>query len=190
MIAVLLALLQEVGTVKGKVTIGIPGVGTGDVGPIVLYLEAEKAFEPPKEIAKISQKDAKFSPDFLVVAAGQTVDMPNDDKIVHNVFSFSKPNDFDLGLYPKGERKVVVLKHPGVVDLYCSIHSKMNATVFVAPTPFHAVADAEGRFELKGVPAGTYKLKSWNRKLPAAAKALSVEAGKDVEGNLEIQEKK
>jgi len=181
------------GTVQGKVKLDLPGVSLADVGPLIVFLDAVEGklrVDPPKDTPKISQREAKFSPDFLVIAAGQTVEMPNDDKIVHNVFSFSKPNDFDLGLYPKGEQKKVTFLHPGVVDLFCSIHSKMNATIFVAPSPYYSQADAEGAFEIRGVPPGRYRLKTWNRKLPAAGVEIAVAAGKPTRLNVDIQDKK
>ena len=71
--------------------------------------------------------------------------MPNDDVIFHNVFSYSTPNDFDLGLYPRGESRAKTFQYPGVVRIYCSIHESMNATIFVAPSIWHAVVGADGR---------------------------------------------
>jgi plastocyanin len=67
------------------------------------------------------QREARFAPPFLAIAAGQSVAMENDDAIYHNVFSFSKSNDFDLGLYPAGESRTVTFRYAGVVRTYCSI---------------------------------------------------------------------
>jgi plastocyanin len=178
------------GGVKGKITVGVPGVALEAVGPIAVFLEGADGplkFDPPKGVSTISQKDAQFTPDFLIIAVGQSVSMPNDDRIVHNVFSFSKPNEFDLGLYPKGEVKSVTFKHAGVVDMFCSIHSKMNATIVVAPSPWHARADVSGAFEISGVPAGRYRLRTWNRKLPEASTILAVSEGKITDASPEIR---
>ena len=101
------------GEVRGRVSLRVDGVRLADLGPVVVFLEGADGripFEPPGHTPRIHQKNATFSPSFLVVAAGQTVAMPNDDVIFHNVFSYSKPNRFDLGLFPKGSSRSVTLR--------------------------------------------------------------------------------
>jgi plastocyanin len=166
------------GDVRGRVTLDLPGMRLADLGPVVVYVAAEPgvAAPPPATIPLLHQKDAAFLPAFLAVAAGQKVAMPNDDLIFHNVFSYSKPNDFDLGLYAAGDSRTVTFAHPGVVKLYCSIHESMNGIVFVAPTPWFAVADSEGRFALRGVPPGSHRIRTWNEKLPDTEQITTVRA--------------
>jgi plastocyanin len=164
-------------TLSGRVTLALPGVRFADVEPIVACLDGlsgRLAYEIPREVPVISQKDARFSPPFLVVTAGQTVSLANDDRIVHNVFSFSPPKRFDLGLYPAGESKTVTFDKPGPSDLFCSIHSKMNATVYVAPSPYHAVVSPTGGFQIAGVPPGKYRLILWSRKLPQVEREVEL----------------
>jgi plastocyanin len=177
------------GTVYGRVTLDL-GEGAAAPGdPIVVYLDAvdgELNLPPPKETVRISQKNARFSPSFVVVARGQTVEMPNDDAIFHNVFSFSRPNQLDLGLYPKGEHRSVAFSEPGAVRLYCSIHESMSATIFVAPSALHATADATGAFRIAGVPRGTYRVRTWSERLPEASRQVEVSGGRDVEVALPI----
>jgi hypothetical protein len=167
------------GDLQGRVVLDLPGVRLDDVGPIVVYLEpldgAPRAAPPPP--VSLRQRDARFSPPFLAVARGQTVEMPNDDDIYHNVFSFSAPNGFDLGLYPAGESRSVTFREPGVVRIYCSIHESMNGTIFVAPTPWLAVADPEGRFAIRGAPSGRVRVRTWAEKLPASERGLSLGDG-------------
>jgi len=103
--------------------------------------------------------------------------MANDDAIYHNVFSYSRPNDFDLGLYPAGESRKLVLRHPGVVKLYCSIHESMNATILVAPTRWFDVVGAKGGYALTGVPPGRYRAVVWAERLPATARVIEIGAG-------------
>lgn len=167
--------------VRGRVTLDLPGTTLADLGPVVVYLAADGAAAgaPPPPTA-IRQKAARFVPRFLAVAAGQTVAMPNDDTIFHNVFSYSKPNDFDLGLYAGGDSRSVTLRHPGVVKLYCSIHESMSGTVFVSPTPWFATAYADGTFEVRDVPPGRHVLRTWNEKLPGTERAIEVPARGEV----------
>jgi plastocyanin len=165
------------GEVRGRIGLGVSGVSFEDTGPIVVYLESAGPplhFALPKRPLEIHQKDASFAPSFLVIAAGETVVMPNDDVIFHNVFSYSTPNDFDLGLYPRGDSRAKTFQYPGVVRIYCSIHESMNATIFVAPSIWHAVAGAHGEFTIPDVPPGRYRLRTWNRRLPPASQVVDV----------------
>jgi plastocyanin len=162
------------------VLLDVEGVTLHDTGALVVYLDLPSGASPrpvPSAVSKIRQRNATFTPSLLVVTAGQSIELANDDTIFHNVFSYSAPNDFDLGLYPKGESRRVRLQHPGVVRLYCSIHETMNATVFVAPSVHHAIASDSGDFELRDVPPGRYRLRTWSERLPAASLAVEVGAG-------------
>jgi plastocyanin len=167
--------------VRGRVTLDLPGTALGDLGPVVVYLDGgPTAGRPPADTPSVHQKDARFAPSFLAIAAGQNVVMPNDDRIFHNVFSYSKPNDFDLGLYPSGQSRTVPFRHPGVAKLYCSIHESMNGAIFVAPTPWFAVVGADGSFALRGAPAGHWHLHTWNEKLPDTDRSIEVPASGDL----------
>ena len=176
---------EKFGDLRGTVNIKIHGVLMKDLGPIVVYLEyvdeklrndmsIEQKFV---NIDQISQKLANFVPDFITVTIGQTVEFPNNDSITHNVFSYSKPNDFDLGLYPKGTSKSVTFQSPGVVRIYCAIHKSMKGTIFVAPTRFHTLASSSGSFEILNIPMGSFRLKTWNNILPESSQKIDVLSG-------------
>lgn len=174
------AAAAESGSVAGRVSLGLDGPRLADVGPTVVFLEpanGRRSFRPPRDVPRIHQRNARFEPSFVAVAEGQTVVMPNDDAIFHNVFSYSKPNDFDLGLYPAGETREVTFRHAGLVRVYCSIHESMSALIFVAPSPWYATVDAAGGYEIRRVPPGSYRVRTWNEKLPAAGAAVTVGAG-------------
>lgn len=70
-----------------------------------------------------------------MVPAGSTVRFPNQDSILHNVFSVSRANRFDLGLYRRGEGKSATFRQPGVVRVFCNVHHSMVAYVVVVETP-------------------------------------------------------
>lgn len=151
----------------------IPG---WDLSDIVVYLvpEIEVAQSTGSDMPRMSQKDATFDPPIMVVSQGQTVEFPNDDKIDHNVFSFSESKRFDLGIYPKGASHSVRFDRPGPVFIYCSIHEKMNAIIYVTPNSFHARTNHMGEFAIEGIPAGKYKLLTWNSRLPETQDELQV----------------
>jgi plastocyanin len=168
------------GEVRGRVVLALPEIALASVGPIAIYLEPlERAAAQRTDArsAQIHQRDAAFQPGFSIATAGDEVELLNDDEIFHNVFSFSEPNAFDLGLYPKGEKRSVRLRHPGEVNIYCSIHESMSATILVVPTRYHAQVEADGAFRIRDVPRGRYRLHTWNATLPALAREIEVGPG-------------
>ena len=145
----------------------------------VVYLEPQ-GFELAPVRAKpaaIHQRGARFHPEFLVVDRGARLDMPNDDPILHNVFSYSPGDEFDLGLYGQGEVRGVTLERPGAIRVYCSIHESMNGTVFVAPNRLHDVVRAGGRFFITEVPPGRYRVRLWSPRLPELEREVEVQPG-------------
>ena len=105
----------------------------------------------------------------LVVPVGTKVSFRNEDPIFHNVFSLSKPNDFDTGLYKQGATYTQTFKRAGVVQVLCNIHSSMLGVIVVVDTPYYAQADGSGAFTIKGVPPGDYQLTVWHE---AASKPI------------------
>jgi plastocyanin len=169
-------------SVRGRLSVGIAGVALADAGPIVVYLEAVAAPAPkPGAGAEIRQHLARFEPGFTVVPVGAPVRMPNDDTIFHNVFSYARPNDFDLGLYGAGEARTVRFAHPGPVRIYCSIHERMNGLIFVAPSSLFATPGAGGEYRIGGVPPGRYRLRVWSERLPVWTRDIELRPGENAE---------
>jgi plastocyanin len=104
----------------------------------------------------------EFVPRVLAVPVGSTVWFPNEDPILHNVFSVSGENRFDLGLYRKGPGKSWKLQKPGVVRVFCNVHHSMVAYIVVLDSPYFALPDGAGNFTLKGVPDGAGTLEVWH----------------------------
>jgi plastocyanin len=156
----------------------------------VVYLETapQPAFETPAPgRAVLDQRNETFLPPLLAITAGSTVDFLNSDRVYHNVFSLSKPRRFDLGRYPRGRSRSVVFDRPGVVRVFCEIHSHMSAYILVFAHRFFAVTDAEGRYRLEGVPPGSYTLALWNDGSVRARRELRVEADAVVELDLALE---
>jgi plastocyanin len=128
----------------------------------------------------VIQRDANFEPHVLPIAVGTAVKWPNKDDIYHNVFSMAETKEFNLGLYGKEKTPVIVFDKVGRVDVFCSIHTKMHCIVLVLPSPFFSLADARGSYLIKGVPAGTYRLKAWQERMPALIKEVTVPEEGDV----------
>lgn len=79
----------------------------------------------------IDQKDKKFSKSYVKLRVGGSIDFRNSDPWMHNVFSLSETQSFDLGSYPKPQSKRVVFTTPGKVEVECAIHPQMHMVVEV-----------------------------------------------------------
>ena len=131
----------------------------------VVYLETAPrgAFEvPPPARAVLDQRNETFVPHVLAVTVGATVEFPNSDRVFHNVFSLSKAKRFDLGRYPRGASRSVRFDRPGMVRVFCEIHSHMSAFVLVFAHRFFDLTDGAGRYRIEGVPPGAYTVAVWN----------------------------
>jgi len=151
-----------------------------DVNRAVVYLASAPtgAFDAPAPgRARMDQRNETFVPHVLAIAAGTVVDFPNSDAFYHNVFSLSKPRRFDLGRYPAGKSASVRFDRPGIVRVFCEIHSHMNAFILVFAHPFFAVTDAEGDYRIDEVPPGAYDVVAWSEGTTTAPHPVTVSAG-------------
>jgi plastocyanin len=156
---------------------------------IVAYLETapREAFgELTLGRARMDQRAEQFVPRVLAITVGSTVDFPNSDKTFHNVFSLSRIRTFDLGRFPPGRTGAVRFDRPGIVPVFCDIHSHMSAYILVFSHPFFAVSDNDGRYEIHAIPPGTYSLRVWSELGTAAPRRVTVADGGVVEADFQV----
>jgi len=137
-----------------------------DVGTAVIWLEGGAGARRAPVQAEISTAEKAFSPHVLVLPVGSTVAFPNHDPFNHNVFSLSKENPFDLGLYGRGARPKTQFSRPGIVSVYCNVHAQMSAVVIAIPTPYYAISNVQGEIVIPNVNAGHYLLHIWHEGIP------------------------
>lgn len=165
------------GTVAGTVRVvepdGKPAPGTDVIVYVMGFAEP-----PGKDVAVIQQKGRRFVPELVAITVGESVEFPNGDPFLHNVFSQSPSRKFDLGSFKRGESKTRQFTSGGSVDVYCNIHPEMAATILVLPNRRHTHARADGTFQIDGVPPGTWQVLAYTRRAgkPASAR-VTVTAG-------------
>ena len=128
---------------------------------------------------RLAQRDQSFAPRVLAIAAGSAVDFPNEDPIFHNVFSLSPVKRFDLGKYPRGQSRTVTFNKPGVVPVFCDIHSDMAAWIVVTPNSAYTRPDADGAFRLGPLPAGRYTVHAWHPDFARFVRDIQVSDAED-----------
>ena len=138
----------------------------------------------------IATERKTFVPRVLPIPVGASVRFPNNDPILHNVFSTSKEASFDLGLYGRSEGEDYRFSQPGVIRVYCNVHHAMVAHVLVMDTPFFTKPDAQGRFRLAGVPSGPGELLVWHERAQLWRQPLSVDADVEIKVPLELSKRR
>lgn len=135
-----------------------------EVRQAVVWFDAAtpKPTRAPEVPFEMVTRGKEFQPRVLAIPRGSKVRFPNADPILHNVFSVSGSNGFDLGLIKKGESGVRRFDAAGVVRIFCNVHHAMVAYVVVLATPFFARPEADGSFVLRDLPRGAGKLTVWH----------------------------
>ncbi len=137
----------------------------GGVVNTVVYLKditRGKAMEVPETRRFLDQKHCRYEPHILLVPQNDVLEMKSSDPVLHTVHmdgaaTFNLPFPFENRVIKRN------MSSPGLVNLRCNGgHVWMNAEMFVIPHPYYAVTDESGRFELTGVPPGTYEIEAWH----------------------------
>lgn len=170
-----------VGRRPGVADLGTPAhQPTAERQTSVVYLESVPSGDLGQNESKravMDQRNETFVPHVLAVTTGTTVEFPNSDRIYHNVFSLSKTRPFDLGRYAVGRSKSVRFDRPGIVRVFCDIHSHMSAFILVFSHPYYDVTDGAGRYRIENVPPGSYTLIAWNEGVASASRTVTVAEG-------------
>lgn len=182
--AIALSSLASAGDVVGRVELTEKGgKKASDLSDVVVYVESSKAKpKPAKEV--LTMKSKAFAPHVLVIGTGTTVEFPNEDPILHNVFSLSGEG-FDLGLYKRPKSGSKTFDKPGVYTVYCNIHPQMSATVVVRDSPYFTTAAKDGAFRLAGLPAGEYKVLAFHERAGEGA-PVAVKVGATGESTVSL----
>jgi plastocyanin len=160
----LFLLLLAAPVAAGELSGRISARGTG-VRDAVIFIEGVRAGTPPSRTVVIDQRRRTFIPHVAAIMVGTTVLFPNNDTVFHNVFSYREGKRFDLGLYPVRTTRRVQFDQPGLVKMYCNIHSNMSAFIWVVENPYFDVTDGKGNYRIAGIPAGSYRLRVWHERL-------------------------
>lgn len=118
----------------------------------------------------VRQKGREFIPHVLPIVRGSSVLFTNEDPFFHSIYSQSPPLPFTLPKYSRAKKEVKTFDKTGVVEIFCSIHSRMNAYIYVAENDFVTLPAADRTYTLRNIPAGTYTLHIWH---PRAGKQKS-----------------
>jgi plastocyanin len=166
----------------GTVSIAVAdGHGGAVAGAVVELVSDTHAPLPAGHVASevvIDQRHEMFIPLVSLVRKGGQAVFTNNDTTMHQVYSFSPIKQFQFEIDQGQHSKPVVFDKAGVSSIGCNIHDQMITYVYVAESPFAAIADASGHASFDGVPPGAYHANVWHPQTlpgrPPPSQALAV----------------
>jgi plastocyanin len=139
---------------------------------VAVYVDSAGDSSGHGKTAVMDQVDTRFVPHLLVVQKGTLVEFPNSDPIAHHVYSFSRPNDFQLPLYKGDAHEPVRFEDAGLVTLGCNIHDHMLAYILVVDGSEFGKTDALGQMHID-MQAGS-RIHIWSPRIRQRGETLSL----------------
>jgi plastocyanin len=117
----------------------------------------------------LDQVGCKYVPHVIGVMRGGSVEFRNSDGTMHNIHTMptvAANQEINVSQGAQGAPQIKELSQPELMmPVRCNNHPWMNAFINISATPFFAVTDTNGHFEIKGLPAGTYTLGAVHEKM-------------------------
>ncbi|HEY2904644.1 MAG TPA: carboxypeptidase regulatory-like domain-containing protein [Vicinamibacterales bacterium] len=156
-------------------------VKDGKLANVFVYVKdglGNYVFDTPTSPATIDQKSCRYHPHVFGIRVGQPLEIINSDGTLHNIHAMPKVNtEFNTGQPIQGMKTMHTFdKKEVMVPFKCDVHGWMNAYVGVMDNPYYAVTDADGKFELKDLPPGTYTIEAWQEKLGPMTQTVTLGA--------------
>jgi plastocyanin len=147
-----------------------------------------RIYMPTKTPVVLDQQGCRYVPHVVGAMVGQAVEFRNSDRTMHNVHIVPPGTDdssgFDISQAPMAGTEQHTFRSPGLmIPVRCNNHPWMEAFLNVVNNPFFAVSDANGKFEIQGLPPGMYTLVAVQEKLGTQAQPIAVQSQKAATAN-------
>jgi hypothetical protein len=151
---------------------------------VLVYLERVEKGKAPRDKYPLHMVTCQFKEHIFPFVRSQTMAMVNYDPILHNPHFFDSKHGslLNLPMAVTGQEidhkflQIPGKNEKGVMRLQCDIHTSMNAYWAGFDHPYFAVTDADGKFEISGVPPDKYTLVAWHE----GYKTIREEVGRPV----------
>jgi plastocyanin len=156
-------------------------VSGGDLANVFVYVKdglGSRTFDVPKDPVVLDQSGCKYHPHVLGVMTGQTVQIKNDDQTTHNIHPTPKDNREWNESQPPSSPAIekTFAREEIMLPVKCNQHPWMKMYISVVKSPFYAVTDKSGKYEIKGLPPGDYTIAFVHEKLGEQDQKVTVAA--------------
>jgi plastocyanin len=156
-------------------------VDGGKVANVFVYVKdglGTRTFDVPKDPVTIDQSGCKYHPHILGVMAGQTLKIVNSDPTTHNIHPTPADNrEWNESQPPQAPAlEKTFAREEIMLPVKCNQHPWMKMYVNVVKSPFYAVTGPDGKFEIKGLPPGTYTIAFVQEKLGTQEQKVTLAA--------------
>jgi plastocyanin len=167
--------LPGFGGVEGDIRLS--GHAGATPAPAVVYLVSDGSWDEPGRSREVTvrRRRPRFHPAFVALVQGDLIRFANEEDVHHRLFAVTAAGRIESALAPRSTAPPVPAGMPGLLRFYCSLHPDESYAVFVAPSPYYAVADDDGGYAIRGVPAGAWQLHLWSE--AAAGPVRDVDVG-------------
>ena len=166
-------------------------VKDGGVKDVFVYVKSgiTGTYPPPTDSVELDQQGCMYKPHLVALQVGQSLKIKNNDETLHNIHPRPTVNaEFNIGQPRKGMESTKSFdKKEVMIPVGCDVHPWMRAYISVVDHPFFAVTDEDGKFEIKGLPAGEYEIEAVHEKLKSTTGKITVKDGESAKLDLNYQ---
>jgi len=153
----------------------------GKLSNVFVYVKdglGTRTFDTPKDPVMIDQSGCKYHPHVLGLMTGQTLKIVNSDPTTHNIHPTPAANrEWNESQPPQAPAlEKNFAREEIMLPVKCNQHPWMKMYVNVVKSPFYAVTGPDGKFEIKGLPPGTYTIAFVQEKLGTQEQKVTLAA--------------
>ncbi len=152
----------------------------GKLANVFVYVKEglKGTYAAPTDKVTIDQDGCKYHPHVLGVMVGQNIEIKNDDNTTHNIHPTPKDNrEWNESQPPKAAPlEKSFAREEIMLPVKCNQHPWMKMYVNVVKSPYFAVTDKDGKYEIKNLPPGDYTLAFVHEKLGEQTQKVTVAA--------------
>jgi plastocyanin len=165
--------------------------GKGELKNVIVRIVGAPAMAAPATPVELDQEKCMYRPRVVALVVGQNIKIKNSDKTLHNIHTFKGASTvFNVAQPPN---LAPIEKHFSenglLLKLKCDVHQWMTGYAWVQNNPLFAVTGDDGKFEIKGIPDGTYDIEAWHERFGTQKGKVTVAAGKPAEWKVEFAAK-